>query len=300
MTHTDIKQEGWIYKCPNAWHPYLLLMRLDRPVGWWLLLLPGLWGIMLGVDGIKNMTPSEWLLVFYFFIGAILMRGAGCIVNDLWDRDLDKQVERTRNRPIASGQISVKNAVIFLGLLCALSLAILLQMTWITIILGIGSVFLIVAYPLMKRITYWPQLFLGITFNMGALMGFAAVTGTIMLPAICLYVAGILWTMGYDTIYALQDKDDDAMAGIKSTALLFGKKTKLFISIFYALCMTLILTALYISSAPFTAYAFITLPALHLLWQVTTLKPDNQSNALKKFQSNKATGVLILLSLAFV
>lgn len=300
MTHTDIKQEGWIYKCPNAWHPYLLLMRLDRPVGWWLLLLPGLWGIMLGAGGIKNMTASEWLLVLYFFIGAILMRGAGCIVNDLWDRDLDKQVERTRNRPIASGAISVKQAVIFLLVLCLISFVILLQMTGVTIALGIGSVFLVIAYPLMKRITYWPQLFLGITFNMGALMGYAAVTGQVTLSAILLYAAGIVWTLGYDTIYALQDKDDDVMAGIKSTALLFGKNTKIFIGIFYALFLTAIIFVLYFSSPSMLSYAFIVLPAIHLTWQVTTLKINDQNNALKKFQSNKITGLLILLSLVFL
>ena len=213
--------------------PYALLMRLDRPIGWWLLLLPGWWAIVLASGGVMNMNIKSWALMAAFLIGAVVMRGAGCVVNDIWDRDLDKMVERTRERPLASGAVSVKQAAAFLSLLLMIGAAILLSMNMLTIMLGLLSLPLIALYPAMKRITYWPQLFLGLTFNFGALMGWAAVTGELSAAPLFLYLGGIFWTIGYDTIYAHQDKEDDALAGIKSTALKFGNRSKLWVSGFY-------------------------------------------------------------------
>lgn len=218
--HTDIKKLVWIeQKLPEQARPYAYLMRIDRPIGIWLLLIPGIWGIAAASPGF----PSIYTCIL-FLIGSVLMRGAGCVINDLWDKDLDKKVERTANRPLASGAITEKNAKIFLATLLLLSFFILIQFNSTTIILGFASIPLIAMYPLMKRYTYWPQIMLGITFNMSVLMGYSAVTGETSSTAILLYLGAIFWTIGYDTIYAHQDKEDDALIGIKSTALKFGDK----------------------------------------------------------------------------
>ena len=300
MTHTDIKSESWIRHFPKNWQPYMILMRLDRPVGWWLLLLPGWWGIMLGVGGLDGMTGQAWLFALYFLIGAILMRGAGCIINDLWDRDLDKKVKRTQNRPIASGVISVKHGVIFLFSLCAISLLILLQMPFLTIVMGVLSLLLVGTYPLMKRITYWPQLFLGITFNIGILMGYASIAGELTIPVFCLYLSAIFWTLGYDTIYALQDKEDDIFAGIKSTALLFRHHVKKAIIGFYSMAIFLIVVLLLLVDSTIVSYILLLLPITHFYWQIKTLNVSNPQNALKRFQSNRMAGLLILTVLAAI
>lgn len=269
-------------------------MRLDRPIGWWLLLIPGLWGLALGYSQNQDLQKLIILSVL-FFMGAILMRGAGCIINDIWDRDLDQKVERTKKRPIASGAISIKNALIFLFALLLLSLLILMQMSLATIVIGLSSIVLVILYPLMKRITFWPQAFLGITFNIGVLMGYAAMTGSLGLEAFILYIAAIFWTLGYDTIYALQDKDDDALAGIKSTALLFGDKVKTFVSAFYAKTTFYIFLVLIFSSSNYLLLLFLLLPVFHFAWQVKTLDLNDQSNALKIFQSNRVTGLLFFI-----
>ncbi len=225
------------------------------------------------------------------------MRGAGCVINDLWDRNLDKQVERTKNRPIASNKISVRNAAIFLATLLLLGLIILLQLNTATIILGFLVMPLIITYPFMKRITWWPQAFLGLTFNFSVLMGWSTITGNIGFPAILLYAGAIFWTLGYDTIYAHQDKNDDILAGIKSTALKFGQHSKLWISVFYTLSILLIFCAS-LSAKGFTPLSILViLPMLHFIWQIIKWNPDDQSSSLYIFRSNQVAGILILMSL---
>lgn len=296
MSYTDIKSEGWISKLPEDWQPYALLMRLDRPIGWWLLLLPGWWGIALGANGILGMYISDIRLMIYFLIGAVLMRGAGCIVNDLWDRDFDQKVERTKNRPIASGQISIVEAVILLSSLLFISFIILLQTSAVTIGLGFLSLILIAIYPLMKRITWWPQAFLGVTFNFGALMGFGAATHYIGWEPLVLYVAAFFWTLGYDTIYAHQDKDDDVLVGIKSTALLFGERSKFYVAIFYGLTITLLFLTLWIANFGIIAFGLMVIPSIYLLRQLLIWDPDDQEDSLASFKSNRNFGLLVLLS----
>lgn len=283
---------------PLKLRPYAVLMRLDRPVGWWLLLLPGWWSIVLAAGGIRQMDMRAWWIFLLFFIGAIVMRGAGCVVNDLWDCAYDRKIERTAGRPLASGAVGRMQAFVFLALLLVVGLIILLQMNRLTFVLGICSLPLIAVYPLMKRITWWPQFFLGLTFNFGALMGWAAITGNTGLPAVLLYAGGILWTLGYDTIYAHQDREDDLMAGVKSTALKFGPDSKKFVSVCYAIALLLFLLALILSGKPY-AGLLILLPALHAVWQVRSWNMDNPASSLKVFRSNRDFGLLVLLMCAF-
>lgn len=280
---------------PAGWLPYALLMRLDRPIGWWLLLLPGWWAVALASGGVQGMDGRSWYLIAAFVIGAIVMRGAGCVVNDLWDRDLDKMVERTRGRPLASGAVSVKKAALFLGALLLIGAAILFSMNGLTVILGLASLPLIALYPAMKRITYWPQLFLGITFNFGALMGWSAVSGSLSLAPVLLYLGGIFWTIGYDTIYAHQDKEDDALAGIKSTALKFGAQSKLWVSGFYGAAFTMFLLAVLLANGiSIMMLTAMILPAFHMVWQIARWNPDQQDNSLAIFKSNRVFGLLLL------
>ena len=233
---TDVPDESWIDRlAPEGTRPYLRLARVDRPIGTWLLLLPCWWSLSLASPS----WPDGKMLVL-FVIGSLVMRGAGCTVNDIVDREFDARVARTAARPIPSGQVSVRQAVIFLALQLLLGLVVLLQFNAFAIGLGIGSLVLIVLYPFMKRITYWPQLFLGLTFNWGALLGWAAVKGGLGLSAAALYAAGIFWTLGYDTIYAHQDKEDDILIGVKSTALKFGAATGPWLIGFYAITVCLL------------------------------------------------------------
>jgi len=296
MNHTDIKSEGWISRLPVKWQPYAIVMRLDRPIGWWLLLLPGWWGIALGTKGISGMYGSDFLLMIYFFMGAVLMRGAGCIINDLWDRDLDKKVSRTKNRPLANGQMNIVEAVAFLFSLLFISFIILLQTSAVTIWLGILSLGFIVAYPYMKRITWWPQAFLGLTFNFGALMGFGAATHHLGWSPFILYAGCFFWTLGYDTIYAHQDKDDDALVGIKSTALLLGERSKFWVSIFYAAAMALITLSSLIAGSGLLSLALLVLPAIHMVRQIMDWDIDDAHSSLETFKSNRNFGLLVLLS----
>jgi 4-hydroxybenzoate polyprenyltransferase len=290
--HTDIVRDGWIAKMPEGIQPYLFLMRLDRPIGTWLLFLPAAWSILYagGIDA--------WCELSLFFLGAVIMRGAGCVVNDLWDRDLDGRVERTQNRPIPSGQISVKQAIRFLCGLLLCGFVILLQFNALTITLGILSLIFVGLYPLMKRWTWWPQAFLGLTFNFGALMGWSAVTGELSWQAWVLYAAGFFWTLGYDTIYAMQDREDDALIGIKSTARLFAERMQIDPRIpclmFYMIHITLI-TALVTSLFEIVTWHYLTLvfPIAHLIWQVKTLSQTDPENALKRFKSNRDYGLLL-------
>ncbi len=287
MGFTDIKTDGLVARAPATWRPYLLLMRLDRPIGTWLLLLPGLWAIVMA--GRLDMQAA-WLCLL-FAIGAVIMRGAGCVINDLWDRDLDRQVERTRLRPLASGAISRARAFVFLAVLLSAGLGILLQLGATAIWLGVASVAFIIAYPLMKRITWWPQAFLGLTFNFGALIGWAAVTGDVPLSAWLLYAAGIAWTIGYDTIYAHQDIEDDIKVGIRSTARLFGRSSRVCVLGFYGLFIILLAASLVTADeVVWVALA----PAAHCLWQVVTWNPDSPSSSLRIFRSNRDCGLVLL------
>ncbi len=296
MTFTDIRFD--LVSClPERVRPYALMMRLDRPTGWWLLLLPGWWAIALHGMAAGGMSMRHWSLMGLFFVGAIIMRGAGCIINDLWDRDLDKKVERTRVRPLASGQVSVRQASFFLGLLLLLGLFILLQTSPAGIALGLGSMVLVILYPLMKRITWWPQAFLGITFNFGALIGWAALENNVSAAALLLYLAGIFWTLGYDTIYAHQDKEDDVMAGIKSTARLFGARSKIWVGGFYALSWILIVMAALQALPGSYAPHFLIPAAAHFVWQIARWNMEDQTSSLKMFKSNVMAGLLVLCGL---
>lgn len=298
-THTDIKRLAWIEQhLPEKLHPYAYLARLDRPIGIWLLVLPGWWGIVLGAGGLFGMGLHAWFLILLFGIGAVLMRAAGCVINDLWDRDLDKQVERTKNRPLAAGTVGKSQALVFLAGLLTLSLIILLTMNGLTIILGVLTIPLIVTYPLMKRITWWPQAFLGITFNFGALMGYAAMTGTLSFSCVLLYIAGICWTLGYDTIYAHQDREDDALAGMKSTALLFGENSPKWVKRFYELTALFLVLAMLIHNGSLWTSLLILASCSHLLWQLTEWNPQDPASSLKIFRSNRDFGLLIVIILA--
>ncbi len=218
MSYTDIKTDTWLDRTlPPALMPYAQLMRLDRPIGTWLLLIPCWWGVTLACPKI----PNIWFMVL-FALGAVVMRGAGCVVNDIYDRNLDKQVERTRTRPLASGEVQLWQALVFLVLLLVIGFGILLLFNHFTMGLGVSSLLLVFTYPAMKRISWWPQLFLGFTFNWGALMGWSAVTNNLSISVILLYIAGVFWTLGYDTIYAYQDRNDDERVGVKSTARFLG------------------------------------------------------------------------------
>ncbi|MCM2343646.1 MAG: 4-hydroxybenzoate octaprenyltransferase [Alphaproteobacteria bacterium] len=295
MTHTDIDRKGWISYLPGRVQPYALLMRLDRPIGTWLLLLPGWWAVVLAAGGFTKMNATDIGLFLLFGVGAVIMRGAGCIINDLWDRDFDCAVERTRTRPLASGVVSTQAALILLTVLLLLGLMILLQMGLVAIFLGILTLPLIITYPLMKRVTWWPQFFLGITFNAGALIGWAAVTGAVGLPALLIYAGGIFWTLGYDTIYAHQDKDDDALIGVKSTARRLGSASKKWVIGFYAAALFLIAWGYVLAGAGWSLL-FFGLAAFQLAWQCRRWQSDDPASSLATFRSNRDFGLILLLA----
>jgi 4-hydroxybenzoate polyprenyltransferase len=276
------------------------LMRLDRPIGIWLLLWPCVFGLILGATA-QDRSFSDWRDLYYVFLfglGAVVMRGAGCTFNDIVDRKIDAEVARTRGRPIPSGAISVELAIAFLILQCLAGLVILLQLNRFTIILGAASLLLVAAYPFMKRITWWPQAWLGLTFNWGALMGFAAQTGHIGWPALFLYAGLIFWTLGYDTIYALQDKDDDALIGVKSTARLFGDNAGAWVTRFYVIAFVLILAAGYAAHAGWQFTPLMLLAGAHLAWQVRKLDIHDPQRCLAIFRANRDTGILIAAAFA--
>lgn len=295
----DTLKESWVHRlAPDFAWGYLQLMRADRPIGTWLLLWPCLWSIVLASHyrGDTDILPNIELLIL-FTVGAFVMRGAGCVINDLWDREADAKVERTKSRPLPSGRVSVTGALIFACVLFLIGLIILLQLNDFTQIVGALSLILIITYPLMKRITYWPQLMLGFTFNWGALMGWAAVNGTIELPALLLYAGGIFWTLGYDTIYAHQDKEDDEIIGVKSTALRFGNKTHIWISFFYIATFVLFSLAGMQANMGTLFYPTMLLAGGHLIYQVRALEIDDREKCLKLFKSNHHFGVVMFTSL---
>jgi len=293
----DAVRRNWVDRfAPAAIRPYCRLARLDRPIGTWLLLLPCWWSIAMAQIPMGGGMPDLWLLLI-FAIGAIAMRGAGCTWNDIVDRDFDGKVERTRSRPIPSGQVTVTQAVIFLVAQALVGLVVLLQLNAYSIFLGISSLLVVAAYPFMKRITYWPQFTLGLAFNWGALLGWSAVQGSMSWPALVLYVAGIAWTLGYDTIYAHQDKDDDALIGVKSTALKFGPATRKWLIGFYTIALVAIAVAGFGADAGWPFMIALALAAIHAGWQIATLDIDDPARCLVLFRSNRDLGLIIFAGL---
>ncbi|HEY1632019.1 MAG TPA: 4-hydroxybenzoate octaprenyltransferase [Rhizomicrobium sp.] len=294
QTTPDAIPSSWVDHAPSAVQPYLRLMRVDRPIGTWLLFLPCVFGLSLGGAAMGHGfdTWRDAGLVALFALGSLVMRGAGCTYNDIVDRDIDAQVARTRARPIPSGAVSVKKAWAFLAAQGLIGLAILLQLNRFSMALGAASLILVAIYPFMKRVTWWPQAWLGLTFNWGALLGFSAEAGHLALPAYLLYAAGFFWTLGYDTIYALQDVEDDALIGVKSTARLFGAASVRWVAGFYLACFTLLAAAGY--AAGLRVWLFALVPAgLHFVWQVATLRAENPERCLKLFRANRDAGLLI-------
>src|SRR3954468_12809467 len=288
---------NWVDTLAPVWsRPYLRLARLDRPIGSWLLLMPYWWSAALGggVSGDLSMLPA-WIGLY--FVGAFAMRGAGCTWNDITDRDLDARVERTRSRPIPAGQVSVKQALAFLVAQALIGLAVLLQFNRFAIMTGIASLIIVAIYPLMKRITWWPQVVLGLAFSWGALMGFAVVLGRIDLTALVLYAGSIAWVIGYDTIYAHQDAEDDALIGIKSTARLFGAATHRALVVFYTLAVVLIGLALALGGARWPAWLGLIAFAVHLVWQIRRLDISDPELCLRVFKSNRDAGLLLFAGL---
>ena len=291
--HTDIAASGWVSRLPRSWLPWLLLARLDRPIGVWLLFLPGLWGILLG----QAPWPETARLILLFAVGSLVMRAAGCVVNDLWDRDLDRKVARTVGRPLASGAVRPRQALIFLGALLLCGLAVLLSLNRLAQSLGVASLLLVGLYPLAKRVTWWPQLMMGFTFGFGAPMGYAAAAGRIDLAWVFLYAAAIFWDLGFDTIYAHQDREDDALAGVHSTARLFGEWTRPFLAVCYALSVGMF--ALAGLSAGLGVWFVLTLmlPAGLLARQVAALDIHDPAGCLTLFRANREVGLAFGLAL---
>jgi len=288
---------NWVDRYAPAWtRPYLRLARLDRPIGSWLLLLPCWWSV--GLAAVAAGEQVNFWHVILFFIGAFAMRGAGCTWNDIVDRDLDARVERTRSRPIPSGQVSVPAAAAFLVLQALVGLAVLLQFNRFAIAAGIASLAIVAVYPFMKRFTYWPQIGLGLSFSWGALMGWAAAFGRLDPPAYLLYAGAISWVIAYDTIYAHQDREDDALIGIKSTALLFGARTKPMLAVFYSLAVALIALAGWSAGAGIIFALGLVAFAAHLSWQICRLDIDDPANCLTVFKSNRDAGLILFGALA--
>jgi 4-hydroxybenzoate polyprenyltransferase len=284
---------NWVDRHAPSWsRPYLRLARADRPIGSWLLLLPCWWSLGLATDHAHRALPDPWYLLL-FAIGTVVMRGAGCTWNDIVDRDLDRLVERTRSRPIPSGEVTVGAAAAFLALQGLIGLAVLVQFNAFTIALGALSLAIVAVYPLLKRVTWWPQIGLGLAFSWGALMGWAALFGRLDAAPLLLYAGTIAWVIGYDTIYAHQDREDDALIGVKSTARLFGERTKLALGIFYATAVVLIAVAgLLAGAGPAFGIAVLAFAA-HLVRQITLLDIDDPALCLTTFRSNRDAGLLL-------
>jgi 4-hydroxybenzoate polyprenyltransferase len=281
---------------PKSWHPLLQLARLDRPIGWWLLVLPCWWGSALA--SIYQGGPLRVRDLLLFFAGAVVMRGAGSTYNDIIDRDIDAKVERTKWRPLASGRIGTTAAAVFLVAQCLAGLAVLLSFNGITILLGFASLGVVGIYPFMKRISSWPQAVLGAAFASGALIGWAAALGALASAPLWLYLGAVFWTIGYDTIYAVQDIEDDALAGIGSTARAFGEHLRLGIGSLYALAVICIEAALLAAGAGWLSQAGLLLFASHLAWQALRVDPGNGALALRLFRSNRDAGLMLFAGLA--
>jgi 4-hydroxybenzoate polyprenyltransferase len=290
----DAAARNWVERTvPRFALPYARLMRLDRPIGWWLLLLPCWIGLALAQIAAGGGLPNLWF-GFLFLIGAIVMRGAGCTLNDIADRKIDAAVARTRTRPIPAGHVTVRAAVVFLVLQLLLGLVIVLQFNWFTVGLAMSSLIIVAVYPLMKRITYYPQLVLGLAFNWGALVSFAAVQGRVPPAALALYVSGIFWTLAYDTIYAHQDKEDDILIGVKSTALKFGDATPPWLVGFFSLALLGFGAAMALAGAGVISYVGLAVAAAHAAWQVKNFQGNDGAQCLYLFKQNRIFGLLIL------
>jgi len=286
----------WVDRVLPAWaKPFARLARYDRPIGTWLLLWPCLWGLALAFSAQGAVT--DWRLVLVFSIGAVAMRGAGCTFNDIVDRDIDANVKRTAGRPLPSGQVSLAAAWGFLVIQSLIGLAVLIQFNRFTIVLGLSSLALVAIYPFMKRFTNWPQMFLGLAYSWGALMGWSAVTGNLASPAVLLYLAGIFWTLGYDTIYAHQDKRDDVRIGVKSTALRLGAGSRLWVGGFYTGFVALAGVAFVVAGVGWPAYVGLAAAGAHLGWQIASLDIDDRDGCLRLFRANRDTGALLFAGL---
>lgn len=303
---------SWVYRyLPEFLWPYAQLARWERPIGWKLLMWPCWWSVMLAANSrlIENRAMDDplisesviWITIgmclIAFAVGAFIMRGAGCTYNDLVDQNIDNKISRTKSRPLPSGRVSRKNAIIFLVLQLIIGLGILLIFNWPTIILGLASSITIITYPFMKRITWWPQLFLGFAFSWGALVGWTAITSALALPPVLLYLGCICWIIAYDTIYAHQDIEDDAVVGVKSTARLFAENTKQALLILFAGAWTFFAFSFWFADAPWLAWLGLALAGLHMAWQVKTFELDDAALSLKLFKSNSQIGWLLFLGL---
>ena len=290
----DSERRGLIGTLPRAWRPYASLMRLDRPIGTWLLFWPCAWSVALaGVDG-------RWILFLWLALGAFAMRSAGCVYNDIVDRNLDARVERTRLRPLASGRVSVRAAWLLLGGLSLVGLVVLLQLEPLAQLIALGSLALVAAYPFMKRITWWPQAWLGLVFSWGALVGWPAVTGAFDWAPVWLWLGSVAWVVGYDTLYAIQDKEDDALVGVRSSARALGGRAALGLGVFYALALVGWGAALWRVRPEWLALVALIPSALHLAGQVARADPDDGDKALALFRSNRTTGLLVFLAMLVV
>ena len=287
----DSEHRGLVAALPATIRPFALLARFDRPIGWWLLFWPGAWAIALAGAAVER-----WDLILWFLLGSIAMRGAGCVYNDIVDRKLDASVARTRSRPIASGAVSVAAAWVWLAVLCLLGLLVLVQLRLDTAILAVASLALVAGYPFMKRITWWPQAWLGLVFSWAALVAWLEAWGSLAAPGLLLYAGSIFWVIGYDTIYALQDREDDALIGVRSSALRMGRRVREGTAICYALALLLWAAALWLRRADPLVWLALLPVALHLGWQVGTLRPDDGAGALARFRANRFAGLLMFLA----
>jgi 4-hydroxybenzoate polyprenyltransferase len=281
---------------PQSWRPFLQLARIDRPIGWWLLLLPCWWS-----SALASVARHESLYLSHlglFLIGAIAMRGAGSSYNDLVDREIDAKVERTRGRPLPSGRVSVRAAKLFMLAQCGVGALVLFSLNSVAIVTGLASLLIVAAYPFMKRITSWPQAVLGLAFAYGGLMGWVAIEGSLAAPAFLIYLAAIFWTMGYDTIYALQDARDDALIGVRSTARLFGDRVKSGIGALYAAALAAAAGALWLAGAGVAGWAGLIAFAAHLAWQVARIDPSDTARSLMLFRANRNAGLILFAGLA--
>jgi len=287
----DSELRGIVRRLPERLRPFWLLARFDRPIGSWLLFWPGAWAI-----GLAGHAADRWDLIAWFALGAVAMRGAGCVYNDIADRELDRKVARTAGRPLASGRLSVKAAWAWLGLLGLAGLVVLLQLNLVAAATAVASLAAVAVYPFMKRITWWPQAWLGIVFSWAAPVGWASVTGSFAPAMWLLYTGSICWVIGYDTVYALQDIEDDALAGVKSSARALGRHARLGIALFYTLAIACWAAALWRLRPEWLAIAALAPVALHLGWQVAMLRLAEPADALAKFRSNRFAGLLMFLA----
>ena len=291
----DSQHKGLVAALPPRLRDYAQLARFDRPIGWWLLFWPCVWGVLLA-GGMPTLRTGQWALLGWLLLGSIAMRGAGCVYNDIVDADIDRKVARTASRPVASGRVSSRAAWVWLGLLCLIGLVVLLQLRWEAQLVALGSLALVAAYPFMKRITGFPQAWLGLVFTWGAPVGWFALRPDRLEVLAALYAGSVLWCIGYDTIYALQDREDDAGIGIGSSALTFGKHVKTGVAVFYAGAILLLGLAFWLLRLDWLALAALLPAALQMGWQVVTLTEDDGDSALARFRSNRMLGLLVALA----